>query len=265
MPVKSRQQLKEAFELRDTPTEKDFEDLFDSFSHKSEDLISGGANIEVATQQEAEAGTANDKMMTPLRVKQSIFSWVRLNKLSGLLSDINALINPIISSLNSHKSASNPHNITAQTVGLDKLPNDKSDDTDLNSSNTLATSAAVFSLYERINGFENQIGAYFAPTLNITANISKGWQTPEKVIYVFFRYLNLIEFSWGIYSSTLEPSELDFQDFTSNNPFPRLTVFKDFSTGESESIGIRFTYKFFDINGSITTRHVDRLHTFTGA
>lgn len=59
----NRTTLKTYFNTGDRPTEAQFADLIDSVVHKTDDL---------ATTSEAQAGTVDNKYMTPLKVKQSI-------------------------------------------------------------------------------------------------------------------------------------------------------------------------------------------------
>lgn len=71
MAIKTRTELKAKFITGAKPVQEDFEDLLDSLNHKQDDKITELQN-ELASQTEAENGAVNNKLMTPLRVKQAI-------------------------------------------------------------------------------------------------------------------------------------------------------------------------------------------------
>ncbi|TAN18840.1 MAG: hypothetical protein EPN37_04570 [Chitinophagaceae bacterium] len=79
---------------------------------------------------------------------------VRLNTVLGMQTNYTSLSNALTAvqnSLNAHiANTLNPHGVTKVQVGLGNLPNAKSDAINLNDTNTLATSAAVFALANMI-------------------------------------------------------------------------------------------------------------------
>lgn len=86
--------LKDKFQVGDVPSGQDFSDLMDSFVHKDEDL--GSIVVTTASRSQAEAGTDNVSLMTPLRTKQAIAALTRLAVLPNLKADITALINELV-------------------------------------------------------------------------------------------------------------------------------------------------------------------------
>ncbi|MEA5461546.1 hypothetical protein VB796_20940 [Arcicella sp. LKC2W] len=82
--------LKDKFQVGDVPSGQDFNDLMDSFVHKDEDL--GSIVVTTASRSQAEAGTDNVTLMTPLRTKQAIAALARLSVLPNLKADIVSLI-----------------------------------------------------------------------------------------------------------------------------------------------------------------------------
>ena len=95
MGRKTREQLKSAFTTGATPEQKDFVDVFDSFKHQDDPA----ANIDTASQPEAEAGDDNTKLMTPLRTKQAIEAIARLANLIDLSNEVNGRIDTAINNL----------------------------------------------------------------------------------------------------------------------------------------------------------------------
>jgi hypothetical protein len=72
---------------------------------KAQVVLGSVENYTISNQAEAEAGTANDKYMTPLRVKQ-------------------AITNQIVGTVTTHiADASNPHGVTKTQVGLSNVQN----------------------------------------------------------------------------------------------------------------------------------------------
>lgn len=83
-------------------------------------------NYATATQVQAEAGTANNLFMTPLRVKQAITASVGAD-LSAHLSDY-----------------ANPHQVTKTQVGLSNIPNSITNSRTLDSAASLLTAKGMF-------------------------------------------------------------------------------------------------------------------------
>jgi hypothetical protein len=112
MPIQDRNKLKGWFETGDYPTQQQFWDLIDSFFHKLEDTMD-------------------------------------INSISGLRTLLNAKAD--YEQLQSHLADhANPHAVTKVQIGLGNLPNALSDAINLNSSETLASSAAVYQLNNKI-------------------------------------------------------------------------------------------------------------------
>jgi hypothetical protein len=90
-------QLKEKFKSGAKPSESDFSDLLDSFIHRDEDIAS--ILIRIASISEAEQGTDNIKLMTPLLVKKAIYSLTRLSAITELANEVQAKIDTSINQL----------------------------------------------------------------------------------------------------------------------------------------------------------------------
>jgi hypothetical protein len=93
--VRSIDDLKEKFQSEDVPTAQDFADFMDSYVHK-DNASDGGALVNIASRGEAESGTNNVNVMTPLRVSQSIAALTRLSRLSNLRQDVIDLISDYV-------------------------------------------------------------------------------------------------------------------------------------------------------------------------
>jgi hypothetical protein len=90
-------QLKQKFKSGAKPSESDFSDLLDSFIHRDEDIAS--ILIRIASISEAEQGTDNVKLMTPLLVKKAIYSLTRLSAITELANEVQAKIDSSINQL----------------------------------------------------------------------------------------------------------------------------------------------------------------------
>ena len=75
---------------------------------------------------------------------------------SDILATAKAIVNlknSLTTTINNHVSATNnPHSVTKGQVGLGNIPNAISDSTNTNSSSSLATSKAVYTLQNQVNG-----------------------------------------------------------------------------------------------------------------
>ena len=103
-------------------------------------------NFQTATQAEAQAGSLNNRFMTPLRVKQAI-DFIAGNLLNAHIQDI-----------------TNPHQVTKAQVGLSVIPNSITRSRTLNSDASLLTAGGMYdhvlsgdhdSRYVKINVSQN--------------------------------------------------------------------------------------------------------------
>jgi len=94
MSIRTRNYFKNLFKRGYKPTQENFEDLFDSYVHQSEQN-----DLSFANQNEAATGTADDRVMSPLRVKQAIEAFAKLSKLTTLANEVDREIKTAIANL----------------------------------------------------------------------------------------------------------------------------------------------------------------------
>lgn len=156
----SREQLKTFFKNEAKPSESEFEELIESMKHVDDD--DSNNDVIFAEISEARQGVELTKVMSPFLTHDAIEFNVRLSKLPDLKSDIDDELIPIALEIGQHRqNTNNPHGVTKTQIGLDQLPNLKSDSTNYNNGNSLATSKAVYDLKGYVDGtFKNTSQRY---------------------------------------------------------------------------------------------------------
>ncbi|GFR66676.1 restriction endonuclease [Elysia marginata] len=96
MAIQSKAQLKAYFETGTRPTEEQFATLIDSLLHISE---LQNLNLTKASQDEAEAGKADDRYTTPLKVAQAIKALTRLAEIPELETEVQQKIDQAVATI----------------------------------------------------------------------------------------------------------------------------------------------------------------------
>lgn len=95
------------------------------------------------------------------------------------ITNIQINLTDVLQRFNLHASnESNPHNVDKYDVGLGNLPNAKSDSTELNNSNTLSTSKAVYNVQQSVNNNATNISTLFSLVADLTPTVSTAAPTP---------------------------------------------------------------------------------------
>lgn len=95
------------------------------------------------------------------------------------VNNIQVNVTDMLQRFNLHISnESNPHKVDKYDVGLGNLPNAKSDSTETNSSNSLATSKAVYNVMQFVNNNATNISTLFGLVADLTPTVSTAAPTP---------------------------------------------------------------------------------------